>query len=101
MWRKTPHREICAVKKRCLLDNQIYDKRNRHADAANADESLDELIAFLALRKAAEVTAEPGTCRHNNRNGPVDFPCNAESDGTYNQEHVRERILDGVYVNRV
>ena len=84
-----------------LFHHQVHDERNRHTDAANADESLDELVAFLALRKAAEVTAEPGTCRHNNRDRPVDFSGNAECDGTYNQEHVRECVLDGVHVNWV
>ena len=62
---------------------------------------MDELVAFLALCEAAEVTAKPSTCRHDNRDRPVDFSCNAKSDCAYNQEHVRECILNGVHVNRI
>lgn len=80
---------------------QINNECNRHADAANADEPLDELVAFFALREAAEVATEPCACRHDDGDGPVDFPCDAESHCAYNQEHVCESVLDGVHVNRV
>ena len=43
-----------------LFHNQIDDECNGHADAADADKALDELVAFLALQEAAEVAANPG-----------------------------------------
>ena len=47
-----------------LFYEQIYNEGDCHADAANADESLDELVALFALCEAAEVAAEPRTCCH-------------------------------------
>ena len=32
-----------------LFHHQIYDEGDGHADAADAHESLDELVAFFAL----------------------------------------------------
>ncbi len=84
-----------------LFREQVHHERDGHANAANADEPLDELVAFFALRETAEIAAEPGACGHDNRNGPVDFPGESECNRAYDQEHVRECVLDGVYMNRV
>ena len=66
-----------------LLHHQVYGEGNGHADAADANESLDEFVAFFTLRETAEVAAKPGSCRHDDGDGPVDFSCHAESDCAY------------------
>ena len=84
-----------------LLHHQVYDEGYGHADAADANEALDELVTLLALRETAEVAAKPGSCRHDNSDWPVDFTCHAECDRAYKQKYVGERVLEGVHVNRV
>lgn len=78
------------------LHDQVHNKRNCHADAANANESLDKLVAFFTLQKATEIASNPGATCHQHRNGPVDFAVDSKGDGTYHQEHVGEGILEGV-----
>ena len=64
------------------LHDQVHDKRDCHADAADANESLDELVAFFTLQETAEIAADPGATCHDDGDGPVDFACHAERDGT-------------------
>ena len=80
---------------------QIYDEGNCHTDTTDADEALDEFVAFLALRETAKVAAKPCACRHDDGDGPVDFSGNSQCNRAYDQEHIRECVLDGVHVNRV
>ena len=73
-----------------LFHNQVHHERDGHGDAANADEPLDELVALLALQKAAEIAADPGAAGHQGGNRPVDFPVKSKRDGAHQQEHVGE-----------
>ena len=54
---------------------------------------LDKLVALLALEETSAVAAQPGTCRHHDGDGPVDFACDAEHGRADEQEHVGERVL--------
>ena len=83
-------------RERKLFSDQVHDKGNSHADAADANEALNELVALLALQETAEITADPGACRHDDGDRPVDFPVNSKGDGADQQEHVGERVLEGV-----
>ena len=79
-----------------LFHNQVHHECDGHADAADADKALDELVALLALQKAAEVAADPGSACHDDGDGPVDFSGHAEGECAYQQEDVGERVLEGV-----
>ena len=79
-----------------LFNNQVHHQRDGHADATDADEALDELVAFFALQETAEIAADPGAACHDDGDGPVDFASHAERNGTYHQEHVGEGIFESV-----
>ena len=79
-----------------LFHNQVDHECDGHADAADADKALDELVAFLALQETAEVAADPGAACHDDGDGPVDFSRHAESECAYQQENVGECVLEGV-----
>ena len=57
---------------------------------------MDKPVALLALQETSEVAADPGAYGHDDGYGPVDFTRKAQGHGAYDQEHVRERVLEGV-----
>ena len=53
------------------------------------------------MQKAAAVTAEPGTHRHDNGNRPINFTRESKGEGAHAEEHGGKGVLKGVHVDGV